>query len=243
MEVTFNLQFGKATVEVLCKHSMPPVRLGITPPHHHRQGEVHILLLGKADYVIGPENRTLEAGDFVYIPPKMHHSAKAQQPNTAFVTFTVRNGPKQLLFSALSPALLEGFYTACRESEALGALEGLMPYFYILLGDILRPNGPTIRENKDYEEMIMRYLDSHYNRETTLSSLAEFVGISPKQVQRIIQKETGKTFLEELTDRRMRAARYLEENTTMSATEIAHYVGYNSYSGYWKARKNYLEQG
>ena len=89
--------------------------------------------------------------------------------------------------------------------------------------------------------MLLRYLDSNYNENITLASLAKIVGLSPKQVQRIIQNETGNTFLEELTARRMQAARYLEENTDMSATEIAHYVGYNSYSGYWKARKNYLD--
>ncbi len=242
MEVIFNLQFGKTAVEVLCGHSIPPVRLGITPPHNHRQGELHVMLLGSADYTIGTENRVVTAGDFFYIPPKMHHSAKAQQPDATFITFTVRNGPKQSVFSSLSPALLEGFYTACQESETLGTLDNLMPYFYILLGSVLRPSGPNIRENKDYEGMILRYLDAHYNRDMTLSSLAEYIGISPKQVQRIIQKETGKTFLEELTARRMRAARYLEKNTTMSAGEIAHYIGYNSYSGYWKARKNFLEK-
>lgn len=243
MEVTFTLQFGKTAVEILCAHCLSPLRLDITPPHNHRQGEVHVILFGSADYMIGAENRMLKAGDFVYIPPKMQHSAKAHQPDAAFVTFTVRNGPKNSVFSSLPSALLEGLYAVCRESEEIGTLEKLMPYFYILLGSILRPNGPTVRENQDYEGMILRYLDTHYNRDTTLASLAEYVGISPKQVQRIIQKETGKTFLEELTSRRMRAARYLEDNTTMSAAEIAHYVGYNSYSGYWKARKNYLEQG
>lgn len=242
MEVTFTLQFGKTSVEVLSGHCLPPLRLGITPPHNHRQGELHILLAGNADYTIGNVNRVLKAGEFVYIPPKMQHSSKALEDNTSFMTFSLRGGPKQVLFSSLSPALLEGVYAACQESKVNDSLQPLMPYFYILVGDILRPNGPTIRENQDYEGMILQYLDTHYNRDTTLDSLAQYVGVSSKQVQRIVQKETGRTFLEELTARRMQAARYLEENTTMSSTEIAHYVGYNSYSGYWKARKNYLEQ-
>ena len=105
MEVIFNLQFGKTSVEVLCGHCMPPVRLGITPPHNHRQGELHVMLSGRADYTVGTENRVVTAGDFFYIPSKIHHSAKAQQPDTAFITFTVRNGPKQPVFSSLSPAL------------------------------------------------------------------------------------------------------------------------------------------
>ena len=241
MEVTFTIQFGKAATDIMCGHCLPPVHLDITPPHNHRQGELHLMLSGSADYTIGEENRLLHAGEFVYIPPKIHHSAKAQQNDTSFITFTLRGGPKQVMFSSLSPSLLDGIYSACEKSNAESSLDPLMPYFYILIGSVCRPQGPTIRENLDYEGMIMRYLDAHYNQNITLSSLAEYVGISPKQVQRIVQKETGRTFLEELTVRRMRAARYLEENTPMSSTEIAHYVGYNSYSGYWKARKNHTE--
>ena len=241
MEVTFTLQFGKASVEILCGHYISPVRLDITPPHNHRQGELHILLSGSAKYTIDNKNYVINAGDFMYIPPKLYHGSKALEADTTFVSFSLRGGPKQVIFSNLSPTLLEGIHAACLESKAADTLQPLMPYFYVLLGDILRPNGPTIKENQDYEGMILRYLDTHYNRDTTLASLAQYVGISPKQVQRIVQKETGRTFLEELTARRMRAARYLEENTAMTSTEIAHYVGYNSYSGYWKARKNHKE--
>ncbi len=242
MEVTFTLQFGKTSVEILCGHCMPPVKLSITPPHNHRQGELHVLLSGSADYTIDNNNCALKAGDYIYIPPKVYHSSKPLDPDTTFVTFSLRGGPKQVSYCKLPKALLEGMFSACTESKAVDSLQPLMPYFHILLGELLWPGGPVIRENQDYEGMILRYLDTHYNRDTTLASLAQYVGISPKQVQRIVQKETGRTFLEELTARRMRAARYLEENTTMSAAEIAHYVGYNSYSGYWKARKNYWEQ-
>lgn len=242
MEVTFTLQFGRSSVEILCGHSMSPVLLDITPPHNHRQGELHVILSGSADYTVDNKNCVLKAGDFIYIPPKTYHGSKVLEADTTFAAFSLRGGPRQPVFSNLSEALLDGIHSACRESKATDTLQPLMPYFYILVGDILRPNGPTIRENQDYEGMILRYLDTHYNRDTTLASLAQYVGVSSKQVQRIVQKETGRTFLEELTARRMQAARYLEENTTMSSTEIAHYVGYNSYSGYWKARKNYLEQ-
>ncbi len=241
MEVTFTLQFGKTAVEILCAHCLPPLCLDITPPHNHRQGELHLLLTGSADYTVGPEKRQIQAGEYIYIPPKVHHSAKAPNRTTTFISFSLRGGPKQILFSSLSPAFLDGIRNACQESEKNGTLAPLMPYFYILLGDILRPNGPVIRENRDYEGMIMRYLDAHYNQSITLASVAEYLGISTKQVQRVVQKETNRTFLEELTARRMQAARYLEKNTTMTSAEIAHYVGYNSYSGYWKARKKYNE--
>lgn len=242
MEVTFTLPFGKSTAEILCGHCMPPVKLGITTPHCHRLGEVHILLSGEADYVIGEETFVFQPGDAVYIPAKLFHSARRKEENTTFFTFFMRNTSKRLSLCHLSPALLAGLHQAALDSAENGSLNPLMPYFYILMEQLLHLTGPTVRESLDYEGMIQRYLDTNYSKDLTLASLAQEVGLSPRQVQRIIQKETGNTFLEELTSRRITAARYLEESTDMSATEIAHYVGYNSYSGYWKARKNFAEK-
>ena len=221
---------------------MPPVKLGITTPHCHRLGEVHILLSGEADYVIGEEAFVFRPGDAVYIPAKVFHSAKCRENSTTFITFSLRNAPKRLSSCHLSPALLAGLCQATLDSAEAGNLDPLMPYFYILMEHLLHLNGPAVRESLDYEGMIQRYMDTNYAKDLTLSSLAKEVGLSPRQVQRIIQKETGNTFLQELTSRRMNAARYLEESTDMSATEIAHYVGYNSYSGYWKARRNFADK-
>lgn len=242
MEVTFTLQFGKSAAEILCGHCMPPVKLGITTPHRHRLGEVHVLLSGEADYTVGEEDCVLQPGDAVYIPAKVFHSAKCREENTTFITFCMRNASKHPSFCCLSPALLAGLLQATLDSAEAGNLDSLMPYFYILMEQLLHLNGPAVRESLDYEGMIQRYLDANFSKDLTLSSLAQEVGLSPRQVQRIIQKETGNTFLEELTSRRMHAARYLEESTDMSATEIAHYVGYNSYSGYWKARKSFADK-
>lgn len=242
MEVTFTLQFGRVSVEILCGHCIPPVKLGITTPHCHRLGEVHILLSGEANYTIGEETFVFQPGDSVYIPAKLFHSARCREENTAFITFCMRSTSKHLSFCRLPPPLLLGLHQASLDSANAGNLDPLMPYFYILMEQLLHLNGPAVRVSLDYEGMIQRYLDANYAKDLTLASLAQEVGLSPRQVQRIIQKETGNTFLEELTSRRMNAARYLEESTDMSATEIAHYVGYNSYSGYWKARKHFAEK-
>ena len=43
------------------------------------------------------------------------------------------------------------------------------------------------------------------------------------------------TFREEMTHRRMEAARQLMKDQSLSLTEIAEKVGYQSYSGFWKA--------
>ena len=39
----------------------------------------------------------------------------------------------------------------------------------------------------------------------------------------------------------MEMATYLQEHTALSLTEIARYVGYQSYAGFWKAMKSQKE--
>jgi YesN/AraC family two-component response regulator len=46
-------------------------------------------------------------------------------------------------------------------------------------------------------------------------------------------------FKDELIKKRMEVAKFLINSGTMSLSDIGHYVGYNSYVGFWKALTAY----
>ena len=67
--------------------------------------------------------------------------------------------------------------------------------------------------------------------------------MSEKQASRLIKKHMGATFSDVLSDYRLQAAnRLLFGTPEMSLTEVAEFVGYRSYSGFWKAFKRYNKQ-
>ncbi len=241
MQVTFTMQIGKAAVDIFCNHCIQPMLLTYTALHNHRYGEVHLLMEGQVEYTIDGVSYTFGAGDAVFIPAKVFHTSKAVD-RALFFTFMVRSGPKAVTTGTLSANVLRSLSDGVRQSQQQQDLQPVFPYFYMLCQRLLQLTPPAVRENKDYPELIFKYLDDHYSQQISLTALAEKIGLSPKQAQRIIQKETGKTFLEELTERRMYTAQYLITHTDMTAWEIAQYVGYNSYSGFWKARSNYLKK-
>ena len=73
-------------------------------------------------------------------------------------------------------------------------------------------------------------------RSITLSDLAQVLGLSTKQAGRLLMHYTGRTFRGELTRCRMEAARrMMAETNAPPLTVIAERVGYQSYSGFWKA--------
>ncbi len=242
MNVTFDLQIGKNIVEILCKHFVRESELTDTALHNHRYTEIHILVEGSAKYTVGGKEYLLQAGDALCIPGKLLHASTSVDSCARYFAFSVRVSAKNVAVRALSPNVLAGLKEAIKDSTQKESLDALIPYFYMLCKDLLCLSSPAIKENRDYPNLIFKYLDDHYTQDISLPILAEKIGLSPRQIQRIVQQETGNTFLEELTDRRMKTAEYLMNHSDMSAAEIAQYVGYNSYSGFWKARKHYKKE-
>lgn len=61
----------------------------------------------------------------------------------------------------------------------------------------------------------------------SLVSVSNEIGVSPNYLSALIKKETGKTFIDLLTDKRISVAKELLECTTMKIREISEKCGYN----------------
>lgn len=74
----------------------------------------------------------------------------------------------------------------------------------------------------------MSYIDEHFTENLTLSSLAARIGLSPNYLSQIFKQETGKTFLEYLTGRRIEEAKQLLKKGDFNVSEVAFKVGYEN---------------
>ena len=87
------------------------------------------------------------------------------------------------------------------------------------------------RTNDKYADMLRRvkeYLQHHYDKDyISLQDAAEHVSISPSHLSKVFSQETGQTFIEYLTQIRIRKAMELLQNTSAKSYEIAFQVGYN----------------
>ena len=83
------------------------------------------------------------------------------------------------------------------------------------------PYGQEIRNARDY-------IDAHYSDpDISLHTVAKEVGFSPSHFSAIFSQETGETFIEYLTKRRVEAAKTLLQDKKNKLHEIAPAVGYN----------------
>ncbi|MEY8354867.1 helix-turn-helix domain-containing protein [Lachnospiraceae bacterium 54-53] len=71
-------------------------------------------------------------------------------------------------------------------------------------------------------------MDNYANPELTLGRVADFIGLNEKYFSTRFTKEEGMTFINYLTEVRIRKARELMETTDLKIYEISQSVGYNS---------------
>lgn len=73
---------------------------------------------------------------------------------------------------------------------------------------------------------VFHFIETHYQHSISLREVAEAVGRSPAYLTDLVRRETGKTVLSWIVERRMAEARRLLLETNQSVEQIAEAVGY-----------------
>jgi AraC-like DNA-binding protein len=73
---------------------------------------------------------------------------------------------------------------------------------------------------------VTAFIRENLHRQISLTEAARAAHLSPTYLSNVLRKETGKTFVEMLTERRMQKARELLLSTSIRMTEIAAAVGF-----------------
>lgn len=198
------------------------------PLHMHPYPEVHILLAGAGCYTVAGREYPLAEGDVILIPAGRPHATAAE------------SGSRVRAFQADLPLTAERTLTLPRALVTeLGEAKdpaGLAPVLYYLLAQLSEEELLTVRENDDHAYLISEYIEANYHRPIRLSELASVLHLSERQTQRELRRLYGMTFSELIRTHRMTVARRLADSG-MTATVIAEYLGYETYSGYLRAKR------
>ncbi len=88
--------------------------------------------------------------------------------------------------------------------------------------------------NETYFQRVKNYIDLHYSSELSLKDIARHCGVNHDYLGKIIKAQSGKSFRQLLTERRLAEAKLLLESSGKSVSEIAHLCGYPD-SNYFSA--------
>lgn len=87
---------------------------------------------------------------------------------------------------------------------------------------------------------LLAYLREHIDQPLSLTDAADAVHLSPTYLARLVKRETGNTFVELLTRRRIARAKELMIHTSLSIKEIAFHTGFSDVA-YFSRRFRQIE--
>ncbi len=214
-----------------------------SPPHRHRYCEIHAVYGGVIEYTVEGCRYCVGSGSLIMIPAEEKHSCDRLETGTGHCSFLLDIQPKKTVQIAVPEAMIQKLMQAASESAESGNYReviGCISYFFSLLFSDIRILSRPLRDDV---LIISDYIEKNYANEPSLAALAGELRLSIKQTARLVQRYMGSTFWDEITKRRMETAGQLLSEGKMNKRQIAEYVGYRSYSGFYKAREQYEKKG
>ncbi len=207
--------------------------------HKHNYSEIHIISGGSAIFKVSNETITVKDGEMLVIPKGIFHSWVNQSPDTLHSALQIDIQIDDPAVIAVDSAVIRGMFNEiakCNESNDHSVIATYIP---LLCSYLKRSNDKNVSRIVDYGMIIESFFSTCYNQPVNLCDLADRLHLSERQTERLVKEHTGNTFKEELASTRITIAKHLLNTTDMSLSDVAQYVGYHSYAGFWKAMKKY----
>ena len=127
------------------------------------------------------------------------------------------------------------FYSSAAEAEAAGFRPCLR------CRPELAPAYSEFGQGKELFRMIIEYFEDHNYRPKIVGQCAEFLGISPRHLNRVFKEESGVSPKEYIMTKRLLRAKGLLADTNLSVTEIGSMAGFGSSSRFNAALKKHYK--
>lgn len=207
--------------------------------HKHNYTEIHVITGGTATYTIEDKIYRLKSGDMLIIPRNIFHCCTQKDDKTLFAAFQINYDVDKTEFYSIGSDIFMDFIEEIEKSKNSRNYTKLSAYISLFCSYFYSDGNLSSQSVTDYAFLIYEFFSANYAKDLHLCDLAELLHLSERQTERLVIEYTGKTFKEELVTIRMNMAKKLLKSTDMSLSEIAQYVGYRSYAGFWKAMKKH----
>ena len=230
-------------------------------PHFHNCYEIYYLENGEITYFINETAYSVNAGDFIIIPPNVIHKTlpHGSVEHTRTLVYMKEEFLKEFLkFDTELFSISEKIHIEIQNKERFkkimselltekntAMIKALMLELFVKLRRFeeekrdmsidcidLKSNG------KIYD--VVKYLNANYGEDINLSYLAKIFYVSPAHLSRLFHKVTGKSYVDYLISVRIKNAAFLLESSNYKINEIAPKCGFNSVNHFCKAFKKIM---
>ena len=203
--------------------------------HKHNFPEIHFIAGGNAVFLTGKSKTNLKSGDIMIIPQGVFHCCIQKDEGTLHNAFQVDFDVKEVRKANIGSEVISNLFSEIENLRMTGDYTKVSAYISLFCS-YLCPEGKRIAEPvSDYGFIIQEFISTNYNKKIRLSDLADELHLSERQTERLVREHTGSSFKEEVRKIRINVANQLLASSDMTLSEVAEYVGYESYAGFWKA--------
>lgn len=203
--------------------------------HKHNFSEIHFITGAGASFIIGEDRTHLESGHIMIIPQGEFHCCFQKEKGTLHNAFQVDFDVKEVRKANIGSEVISNLFSEIENLRMTGDYTKVSSYISLFCS-YLCPDGRCIASPvSDYGFIIQEFISTCYNKKIRLSDLANVLHLSERQTERLVKEHTGSTFKEEVLKIRINVANQLISSSGMTLAEVAEYVGYESYAGFWKA--------
>ena len=210
------------------------------PLHSHGYGEIHLISGGTAKYMVDSTTFDLHDGDALFIPQGIFHCITEKEQAVCRTAFQVSMEDKNIKIIKLPPDTVRVFLEEIEKSTVTGSNSVIGTYISFFCSLFENADIP-VKSITDHGFIIHEFFANKYSKDIRLSDLAQILHVSERQTERLTVLHTGRSFRDELSRVRISAAKRLIATSDMPLCDIAEYMGFKSYAGFYKAMKRHGE--
>ncbi len=207
--------------------------------HKHNYTEVHLVSGGQALFNVGGSMYSTDGDTMLVIPSGTFHSCSAMDTGMRHSAFQITCSVDRFTVHNIDSGIIPSFFEEIRKSEKSTDYTIVCAYIALFGSHFFAEEKISAHQISDYGFLIYEFFSKRYGSDVRLSDLAKVLCLSERQTERLVIEHTGNTFRQELAATRIVMAKHILASSDLSLEEIARYVGYRSYSGFWKSMKKY----
>ena len=261
-------QRGTADFPLEYHHVSPTHPQYVMALHWHVEFELIRILKGSLLLTIDEQETTVSEGSFIFVPAGALHAGMPSDCEYDCIVFDMnmlmnKNDSCCKMIRQITDHHIEldtVYSSACHDihqtawtlfdavsSRTSGYQLIVLGALYQLLGIIFADNhyNPVpLQPPRDHRRILqlktaLEFMESSYNRQISLTEIADSVNMSPKYFCRFFQEMTHRTPVDYLNYYRIERACYQLLTTDQSITEVAYNSGFNDLSYFIKTFKKY----
>lgn len=204
------------------------------PPKTMSFVDLTIVFKGILEYRIDHECITLHRGDAILVQKGALRERKASKENTDYISFNFRLD-ETFDMPIFIPNALSGevllILAACDEIRQVHLSNYEEPISHLLSCLLITlKNNLKTQSGNPLVSKIIRFIHENISQKITLSDISQYTYFSPIYCDSVFKKEVGTPIISFLLDERIRLAKQLFAEGTLSLRQVAESVGFNDYN-------------